>query len=115
MGIGRRLREWIHGAGVISLAKYEALEAKYKELVDEFRRYRYKTEMLQDGFKMRIKTMSNLIENLEKTSRINNDILTLLLPYVVTGTPMRSNDKHRLNELEKEKTESIFHASKQEL
>lgn len=85
----------------VSLNKYQYLESKYNNLVFEFRQYRDKSEIHDRRLRQ---------ENAEirRSMMISSDMFNLIYPYVITATPMKTNDVIKLKELQLERNKIIF-------
>ena len=85
----------------VSLREYKGLESKYNSLTFEFRHYREKSEIRERRLRKENKEIMNML-------RISNEMFTLMYPYIVTATPMKSNDVVELERLQKERNKITF-------
>ena len=87
------LLSWLRGDSVPA-TKYDYLKNKYEELIIEFRRYREKSEIKERNNK-------RLITELRNQQLGNSEMWAVALPYIISGQPMKHNDKIRMSDLAK--------------
>jgi translation initiation factor IF-2 len=96
MGFGGRLID-MFSINVVSKEKYDFLEQKYWDLVNEFRQYRAKSELIERRLKREVKALNESV-------KISSEIQDIL----ILNANLSTKHREEIKKLEGKKSKSIF-------